>query len=432
MRRGSPQSVPTLSESRRRVRPARPNQGQGAGGSVESAEAPNDEGGTEPVLNAGLIDEVAYLAGIIAVQTEIGKVGLDIDEVMALVAVRSQTLTGANGAVVELVGGDEMFYRAGSGVAAGFLGARIPAASSLSGLCVRTGQVFHSEETLTDARVNRELCRRVGVRSVIAVPLVHGGRPVGVLKVFSLTPGKFDDRDVRSLQLMAGLIGSAMGHAAEHQARLQLLDERTKAMEALRQSEERLTEQLELTRRLNADLERANRQLAEIARTDGLTGLKNRRYFDEALLDGCALMSRRGEPVSVILVDVDDFKRHNDSYGHHAGDEVLRTVAAALQASARAHDTVARFGGEEFALLLLGADSADAIAAAERLRLAVEAGPWPVRPVTASFGVATSRPGCTDCLALVKQADEALYISKRQGRNRVTCYGDAAAAFETH
>ena len=265
---------------------------------------------------------------------------------------------------------------------------------------------------------------------MIVVPLVYGGRTAGVLKVFSPMPWRFGDRDVRTLQLMAGLVGAAMGHAAEHEARLVLLDERTKALEALRRSEEQLTEQLDLTRQLNRELERANTQLAEIARTDGLTGLRNRRHFDEALQEGYSFMSRRGEPVSVVMVDVDEFKRYNDTYGHQAGDEVLRAVAAALQASARRHDTVARLGGEEFALILLGADLLAAATLAERLRLAVEAGPWTNRPVTASFGVATAWPGCANPLELVKRADEALYLSKRRGRNRVTCDDPSASEIE--
>ncbi|AGA25286.1 sensor domain-containing diguanylate cyclase [Singulisphaera acidiphila] len=367
-------------------------------------------------------DEVAYLSRILTVQTEIGRVGRDINKVMALVAERSQTLTTANGAVVELADGEDMVYHAGSGAATGHRGTRIAVASCLSGLCVRTGEVLHSEETRTDPRVNQEACRRIGIRSMIVAPLVYGGRTVGVLKVFSPSPWRFDDRDVCTLQLMAGFASAAMGHAAESKARLILLDERTKAMEALRRSEEQLTGQLGLTRQLNRELKQANRQLAEIARTDGLTGLKNRRHFDEALQEGYSFMSRRGEPVSVVMVDVDEFKRYNDSYGHQAGDEVLRAVATALQASARRHDTVARFGGEEFALLLLGADLTAAATLAERLRLAVEAGPWTDRPVTASFGVATVWPGCTSPLELVKQADQALYLSKRRGRNRVTCH----------
>ncbi|SIO46535.1 diguanylate cyclase with GAF sensor [Singulisphaera sp. GP187] len=391
--------------------------GQGRGEfKLMEREAGASETGSE------LGDDIATLSRILAVQTEIGKVGLDIDEVMALAAERSQMLTKANGAIVELADGEELVYRAGSGAAAGHVGTRISAAACLSGLCLRTGEVLRSDETRTDPRVNQELCRQVGLRSMIVVPLVYGGRTFGILKVFSPRPRRFGDREVRTLQLLAGLVGAAMGHAAEHQARLVLLDERTRAVEALRRSEERLTQQLGLTRQLNRRLERANTQLAEIARTDVLTGLRNRRHFDEALDGGCSLMARRGEPVSVVLVDVDEFKRHNDTHGHQAGDEALRTVAAALQGCARRHDTVARFGGEEFALILLGADESAAATLAERLRLAVEAGPWTESPVTASFGVATAWPGCITPLELVKKADEALYLSKRRGRNRVTCH----------
>lgn len=366
-------------------------------------------------------DEATHLALILAAQTEIGQVGLGIDEVMALVAARVQTLTKASGAIVELAVGDTRVYQAGSGVATDQRGAWIAAVSNLAEVCVRTGAVVRSEEMRTDPRVNLEVCRLLGIQSMIAAPLAYEGRVVGVLQVFATTPWRFDERDVCTVQLMAGLAGAAVGHAAESKARLLLLDERTRAMEALRLSEEQLTEQLGLTRQLNRELEAANRQLAEIARTDGLTGLKNRRHFDEVLQEGCSFMARRGEPVSVVLADIDEFKRYNDAFGHQAGDEVLRQVANALQASARRHDTVARLGGEEFALLLLGVDLPAATTLAERLRQAVEAGPWTHRPVTASFGVATAWPGTANPLELVKKADEALYLSKRGGRNQVTC-----------
>jgi diguanylate cyclase (GGDEF)-like protein len=365
-------------------------------------------------------DEAAHLSAIIAVQTEIAAAGLDLDAIINLVANRAARLTRAAGAVVEIAEGASMVYRAASGAGNAFVGTSLPIATSLSGLCVRTGQVLRCDDAESDPRVDLAACRRVGVRSMLVVPLMHGGEPVGVLKVFAPEPGQFDTRDINSLQLMAGLIGSAMGHASEHEARQVLLHERTLALEALRRSEERLAEQLNIARRLNAELEQANQRLAEMATTDVLTGLRNRRHFDEVLRDAHIRATRRGESLSVILADVDEFKPYNDTYGHSAGDDVLRLVAAAFRGATRGHELVARVGGEEFAILLIDTDAGPARVVAERLRMAVQASPWPARAVTASFGVATTAAGMASPALLLEQADVALYRSKRDGRNRVT------------
>ncbi len=174
--------------------------------------------------------------------------------------------------------------------------------------------------------------------------------------------------------------------------------------------------QLEL---LKAELERRNLQLSELATTDGLTGLKNHRHFREVLEGNFALAVRRGLPLSVILLDVDQFKSFNDTFGHPAGDEVLIGVARALDGNARSHDLVARYGGEEFILLLPATDSLAAQALGERLREAIMAGPWTHRPITASFGIATTGQATLAPSQLVDEADRALYFSKQNGRNQV-------------
>ena len=176
---------------------------------------------------------------------------------------------------------------------------------------------------------------------------------------------------------------------------------------------------------LNAELERTNALLAEQATTDGLTGLKNKRFLGEALDNHVSRAVRQREPLSVILLDVDHFKAFNDAYGHQAGDDVLRAVAATLRGSVRDHDVVARYGGEEFLLVLPKSDRDAGLAVAERLRAGIERHAWKLRPVTASFGVATLSAETTDSSVLVEHADRALYRSKRRGRNRVTHFEDA-------
>jgi diguanylate cyclase (GGDEF)-like protein len=167
-------------------------------------------------------------------------------------------------------------------------------------------------------------------------------------------------------------------------------------------------------------------QFAEVdrrARTDALTGLWNRMHFGEQLTRVLAEADRYGHPVSLVLLDLDHFKKVNDTWGHEAGDTVLRHVARTLQDALRAVDICVRYGGEEIALILAQTDSAHAVEVAERLRARVAA--QPVRhgpaeiPVTASFGVATYPETVKVRDQLFPAADKALYIAKHDGRNCV-------------
>jgi two-component system cell cycle response regulator len=162
-------------------------------------------------------------------------------------------------------------------------------------------------------------------------------------------------------------------------------------------------------------------QIQTLATTDGLTGLLNRRSLDERLAREVARCETGGGPLTAILIDVDHFKQVNDVHGHAVGDEVLKAVARSVQSYARRGDTVARYGGEEIAVLLpdTGADEAPALA--ERIRAAIEACTEPLQ-VTASLGYGVVPLDATDARGVFEAADQALYVSKRQGRNRVTAY----------
>ncbi len=175
---------------------------------------------------------------------------------------------------------------------------------------------------------------------------------------------------------------------------------------------------------LQADLVKAREALREQATHDPLTGLWNRYALLEALDREHSRAAREGTPLAVIMLDLDHFKRVNDTYGHQAGDAVLRETAGRMQAVVRAYDLVGRYGGEEFLIVLPGTSGVNAAQLAERLRAAVAYDPVDhdlLRiPVTASFGVGASGPEPSgDPQTLIRLADEALYRAKEKGRNRV-------------
>ncbi len=166
----------------------------------------------------------------------------------------------------------------------------------------------------------------------------------------------------------------------------------------------------------NAWLREEIRRLAE---TDALTGLANRRIFQLTLDRELSRASRSGDPVTLLLLDIDFFKDLNDTRGHQVGDQMLQVIADVLRSGCRDFDTPARYGGEEFAIILPGCSAAESHSAGDRFRLGV-AGIREPAPATASLGAATYPVTAVTAEELLKAADEALYESKRGGRNRVT------------
>jgi diguanylate cyclase (GGDEF)-like protein len=164
---------------------------------------------------------------------------------------------------------------------------------------------------------------------------------------------------------------------------------------------------------------RAEQQIHALATTDSLTGIANRRAFMHALEGEVVRAHRYGESLALIMYDIDHFKQVNDTYGHDAGDDVLKGVARLVKSHVRATDLVARWGGEEFMVLVPQSDIAHARMVAEKLQSLIGAQRFDrVGAVTASFGVAVVEPH-DDVGALLKKADSALYRAKEGGRNRV-------------
>ena len=167
-----------------------------------------------------------------------------------------------------------------------------------------------------------------------------------------------------------------------------------------------------------------NAKLYEQAITDGMTRLYLHRYFKQRLLDELKRSARFKRNLAMVMIDVDHFKKFNDTYGHQLGDEVLKKVASIMRRAVRTHDLPVRYGGEEFALVLPETDMQGAVAVAERIRRSIETEyleqQGKIIKVTASFGVAVFPESATEMDTLIKAADNALYVSKEGGRNRVT------------
>ncbi len=285
------------------------------------------------------------LRAIIATQTEIAASDLDLLATMTLIAERSQELTRASAAVVEIAEGEEMVYEVATGAARPYLGMRLEQHGSLSGLCLTEGRLLRSDDTGADPRVDAEACLRVGAASMICVPLVHRREPVGVLKVYSDLPHNFDDDQVETLELLTELIAAHIAHATRFETE------------------------------------------AGAVRHDALTGLANRRAYEERLAVETARATRYQQPLSICLLDLDGFKRINDRHGHAEGDEVLRAVARRIDES-RVADDAFRIGGDEFAILMPQTAPADARVAAQRLAEGI----LEQASIGVSFGISQAGP----------------------------------------
>ncbi len=318
-------------------------------------------------------------SSIITTQYDIATAKLDLQAVMDLIALRTQDLTQATGVVIELLEGETLTARAASGRAAAFLELQEASVAGLSRECVRTGEILCCNDAERDPRADLHLCRRLGARSLIVVPLLYDGRPVGVMQVQSPELYAFSAMDVHTLQLMAGLIGAAMSHSAEFEAKQVLLSEA---------------------------IERADR--------DPLTGLLNHRAFHNRLHEEADRAQRDGQTLAIAVIDMDNFKFFNDAYGHQVGDEVLRTVAAALASVCRSYDTLARFGGDEFALLMPCVSKAEAEELERRLACCLDgtgyrpAGYDVTIPLSLSVGMAVFPDDAPSRLEVLEAADARL------------------------
>lgn len=248
-----------------------------------------------------------------------------------------------------------------------------------AGLCARA---LANAAPVLDNRVRTNTAYLPGfeeTHSEVCLPLISFSEPLGVLVLDSAQPDAFDPEEVHAMQAAADVCATAIQNARH--------------------------------------FERAR----NLANVDGLTGIYNRRYFEQRILEELERSVRYNGSMALLMIDIDLFKKLNDEFGHLLGDEVLRQVSSIFEQHLRKLDVVCRYGGEEFAILVPETPGNRAVGVAEKLRKIIEGWNFPgvPRPVTISVGVAEFPTDGRTRDELMKAADDALYLAKQQGRNRV-------------
>ncbi len=330
------------------------------------------------------IPSAEILMQIIKAQTYIVKIGHEFDQVMYIITQKAQELTQCDGATIELHEENDMVYRAVSGSLEPFLGFKLSASSSLSGLSVRTGELLYCQDTEIDPRVDRTAAHKVGARSMVVVPLRFNDQSVGVLKVISSKPRFFDDHALCILSIMAETMGAAMYHAGHN------------SME----------------------------ELFLKATTDAMTGVNNRASFYEKLRLQIQNLSDNPVSIAILIIDMDGLKTINDNFGHRAGDEAIKTLAERLRKSSRANDVVARLGGDEFGVVLPMIQSDNELEQIiERFRATISE-PFYFEnqhlAFDASIGFASYPDDANDLITLIDLADKRMYNDKKNRKKKVS------------
>ncbi len=314
------------------------------------------------------------LRAIIALQNRIIASGLRLEAVMAaIVRELPALLTHANGAVIEIRDADAMVYRAASGPAARSIGLRLPMSASLSGLCVTTQTPLYAADVDTDDRVERDACRRLGIRSMICYPLCVEDECLGVCKAFATTPHAFTPSDMETMELVASVLAASLRNATQFE------------------------------------------EVLSAVRIDRLTGLGNRRAFDEDIEHRIAQARRSSEALAIALIDLNNFKQLNDTFGHAAGDAALANFGEAISRNVRAGDEAYRIGGDEFCIVFPRATLENGTSLLAHVRSAIGEISVMGQPLSFSAGLAVLAPHDT-ATTLLERADEQMYKEKSRGR----------------
>ncbi|GAB4249928.1 MAG: diguanylate cyclase [Deferrisoma sp.] len=324
---------------------------------------------------------------------------LDPEELFRVILDEARKLTGARkgSLMVPEAGNGALRVRAAVGMAEKVAERlRLRAGEGIAGRVFATGEPIIVHDIELDPRFRRKNRPRFDTRSFLCLPIRKNGHTVGVLNLSDKATGEpFEPQDLDVLETV--------------------LAQATLAIE-------------------RSTYWAQSKELRRLSITDGLTGLLNRRYFQERLAQELDRASRHSHPLSLILIDIDHFKHYNDTNGHPAGDKALVLLGRILRASVRAIDVVSRFGGEEFAIILPETRKREAVEIGERIRKEVEAFYFPGEErqpggkLTISMGVAAFPEDARDLRGLIQRADRALYLAKARGRNRIEAHATAPAA----
>ena len=343
------------------------------------------------VDDSRLIEQVQGLKGILNV-AQVVVSSLDLDEVLQNILHSAMTVMDMPAGTIALYDVDscQLELRAHAGLSEKFVALdrwRVKP-SGLTHEILERGELFIINDTEREDFFNNPLAIEEGIRSLIAVPLKIQQRMIGVLYLDDFKPREFATEKLELLSVLTSFATMSIDHARLHEWTLQL------------------------------------------ACTDGLTGLYNHRQFIKVFAEEVARACRYDKALSIILFDVDDFKKFNDAFGHPNGDIVLREIATMLRELLRDCDTVFRYGGEEFVVLLPETPLSEATKVAERIRIFIETESprfltqiTKTHGVTVSVGVASLPGDGSDTGSLLKSVDDLMYQAKREGKNKVYSNG---------
>ncbi|TGM74884.1 GGDEF domain-containing protein [Leptospira mtsangambouensis] len=322
------------------------------------------------------------LERILKLQTELTAAKPDVPYLLDRITLRAKEITGSEGAVFELVEGDDLVYRAASGKAEKQLGLRLPVKGSFSGLSLQSRSTLYCVDSEEDDRVNREACRVVGLRSMIVLPLYFDTEVLGVLKVYSSKVGFYSSNDTYVLNMLSGTMAAVLHNAYRW-----------------------------------AEKEKKLQSMAYLASHDTLTGIHNRSAFYDSLRKGLSQITNDGSSLTVALFDLDGLKKINDAYGHAAGDFYIVQFAQKLSRLIQNQDILARLGGDEFGLILIHKESKESILyRLEQTRNMVEVEiqfEMTKLQIKSSIGISFSSDDGNEPETLVAVADSRMYENKR-------------------
>ena len=318
------------------------------------------------------------LLEIIKVQTEVAQQGMDIGNIMDLVVQRTQIITNADGASVELIEKEQLVYSAASGMAERFLGLRLDIENSLSGECIKMRVPLICNDIERDERVNKNACRQIGINSMIVIPLIYNNEAVGVLKVLSAKADRFSEEDIEILELMSGLIAAEMFNAMKNE----------------------------------------KSELFYKATHDSLTGISNRSLFYDRLRQKLSRALRKHEEFGIISLDMDGLKEINDNYGHRAGDAAIKEIAFRIKNTLGELGTVSRLGGDEFGIIVANVvNRNDIISLIHQIDCEITR-PFAFENIKidlrASIGYAHFKEDGIELEVLIEKADKSMYEVKRE------------------